>query len=105
MNDIIRIAPAEGPTSWVLALHCSLGSGRQWARLATSLEDRHELIAPDLVRNDGGQSPMTLADEVDRLDQAVARRRGPIHLVGHSYGGAIAFRAATCSAFAHRFAA
>jgi pimeloyl-ACP methyl ester carboxylesterase len=27
---------------------------------------------------------------------------GPIHLVGHSYGGAIAFKIATDSAFAHR---
>jgi pimeloyl-ACP methyl ester carboxylesterase len=106
MNDIIRIAPAEGPKSWVLALHCSLGSGRQWARLAGALEGRHHVFAPDLVRSGGQQSPSdppaTLADEVHWLGKAVAQRRGPIHLVGHSYGGAVAFTAATRSTFAYR---
>jgi pimeloyl-ACP methyl ester carboxylesterase len=106
MTDIIRIVPSAGPKSWVLALHCSLGSGRQWARLAAALDGQHQLVAPDLVRSSGQQPPaclpMTLADEVGWLGEAVAQRRGPIHLVGHSYGGAIAFRAATRSAFAHR---
>jgi pimeloyl-ACP methyl ester carboxylesterase len=106
MTDIIRIAPSLGPKSWVLALHCSLGSGRQWARLAAALDGQHQVFAPDLVRSGGQQlpfdPPMTLADEVGWLSEAVAQRRGPIHLVGHSYGGAIAFRAATRSAFAHR---
>jgi pimeloyl-ACP methyl ester carboxylesterase len=106
MTDIIRIVPSTGPKSWVLALHCSLGSGRQWARLAAALDGQHQLFAPDLVRSSGQQPPadlpMTLADEVGWLGEAVAQRRGPIHLVGHSYGGAIAFRAATRSAFAHR---
>jgi pimeloyl-ACP methyl ester carboxylesterase len=106
MTDIIRIAPAQGAKSWVLALHCSLGSGRQWARLAAALDDRHQVFAPDLVPSDGERSPLdapeTLADEVRWLEEAVMQRRGPIHLVGHSYGGAIAFRATARSAFAHR---
>jgi pimeloyl-ACP methyl ester carboxylesterase len=106
MTDIIRIAPAQDAKSWVLALHCSLGSGRQWARLATMLDGRYPVFAPDLVRSGDQRSPFdppeTLADEVRWLGEAIEQRRGPIHLVGHSYGGAIAFRAATRSAFAHR---
>ena len=106
MTDIIQISPALASKSWVLALHCSLGSGRQWARLARALDGQYHVFAPDLVRSGDRQSPfdpaMTLADEVHWLGRAVAQTRGPIHLVGHSYGGAIAFRAATRSAFAHR---
>ncbi len=33
----------------VIALHCSLGSGRQWTRLAESLGDGFDVIAPDLA--------------------------------------------------------
>ena len=33
----------------VIALHCSLGSGRQWTRLAEALGDGFEVIAPDLA--------------------------------------------------------
>ena len=32
----------------VIALHCSLGSGRQWTRLAEALGRGFEVIAPDL---------------------------------------------------------
>jgi pimeloyl-ACP methyl ester carboxylesterase len=106
MTDIIQISPTRSSKSWVLALHCSLGSGRQWARLAGALDGQYHVFAPDLVRDVDQPGlfdpPMTLADEVHWLSEAVAQTGGPIHLVGHSYGGAIAFRAATRSAFAHR---
>jgi pimeloyl-ACP methyl ester carboxylesterase len=45
---------------------------------------------------------MTLADEVAHLGAAIDRVEGPLHLVGHSYGGAIAFKIATASRFADR---
>jgi pimeloyl-ACP methyl ester carboxylesterase len=103
MTDIINISQGLGSKNWVLALHCSLGSGRQWARLATALQGRYHVFAPDLVRPREECDPlMTLAQEVHWLGKTVAQTRGPIHLVGHSYGGAIAFKAATRSAFAHR---
>ena len=44
----------------------------------------------------------TLAEEVAHLGTAIDRIEGPIHLVGHSYGGAIAFKIATASPFAGR---
>ena len=46
--------------------------------------------------------PMTLAEEVAHLGAAIDRCEGPIHLVGHSYGGAIAFKIATASRIASR---
>ncbi len=46
--------------------------------------------------------PTTLAQEVELLAPRLDEARGPIHLIGHSYGGAVAFKIATCSPYAHR---
>jgi len=92
--------------SCVIALHCSLGSGRQWARLTAELGTSWRVMAPDIsgYGSSAGPAdlPMTLAEEVAHLGAAIDRCEGPIHLVGHSYGGAIAFKIATASRFAPR---
>jgi hypothetical protein len=36
----------------VIALHCSLGSGRQWTRLAESPISHAKIINPDIVSHD-----------------------------------------------------
>lgn len=95
-------APASAS---VVALHCSLGSGRQWTRLAAALGgDR--FMAPDIsgygVAACGRDWPRTLDGEIAQLEPWLAKACGPIHLIGHSYGGAIAFRLATASAYAPR---
>lgn len=89
----------------VVALHCSLGSGRQWTKLAAALGgDR--FMAPDIsgygVAACGRDWPRTLDGEIARLEPWLAKATGPIHLIGHSYGGAIAFRLATTSPYASR---
>ena len=92
--------------SRVIALHCSLGSGRQWAKLAQELGTRFQVLAPDIsgYGNDVGSTdlPMTLADEVAHLGKSLTQAEGPIHLVGHSYGGAVAFKIATASSLSNR---
>lgn len=90
-------APVTTPT--VIALHCSGSAGRQWKKLASALDDRCRLIAPDLIGGeavalwrDGGR--FRLADETAPLVDIVDAQDGPVHLVGHSYGGAVALRLA-----------
>jgi pimeloyl-ACP methyl ester carboxylesterase len=94
------------PKPSVIALHCSLSSGRQWTRLAEALGDGFSVIAPDLSgygKNVGRPIlPTTLSDEVAMLADQIDRTEGPIHLVGHSYGGAVAFKMATGERWAGR---
>ncbi len=110
MTNVIQISRAERgkerEKACVVALHCSLGSGRQWKTLAEELGRNHPFFAPD-ISGYGTNScaldlPLTLAEEVRCLRDTLNDAEGPIHLVGHSYGGAIAFKIATGSPFAHR---
>lgn len=90
-------ASAERPS--VLLLHSSASSSGQWRALMERLSADFHLIAPDL--QGCGKSapwhfkqPLRLDDEVDAL-AAVIERAGPrFHLVGHSFGGAVALRLA-----------
>jgi pimeloyl-ACP methyl ester carboxylesterase len=106
MRNSIRALPQSSITSSVVALHCSLGSGHQWARLREQLASRHQVITPDIsgYGNNPGPFvlPTTLAEEVDLLSDRLGEAIGPIHLVGHSYGGAVAFKIATDSPLASR---
>src|SRR6266436_4867269 len=104
---ILTQAPSESSiASSVIALHCSLSSGHQWARLAEDLAGKHQVITPDISGYGDNVRPFllptTLAEEVDLLSDRLGEAIGPIHLVGHSYGGAIAFKIATDSPLANR---
>lgn len=83
----------------VLALHCSLGSSAQWRSLAKLMPER-EVIGLDLLGYGNAPFPargddFTLDDEVDAIERELDQRlgaRAPLHVVGHSYGGAVAWR-------------
>jgi pimeloyl-ACP methyl ester carboxylesterase len=106
MNISTQAFSHSGAGSSVVALHCSLGSGRQWAKLGAELGSGTRLIAPDLIGYGRNicqlDLPVTLAEEVRALREPLNETTGPIHLVGHSYGGAIAFKIATDPAYEHR---
>ena len=89
---------AVGEPAPVLALHCSLASSAQWRSLARGMPER-EMIALDLLGYGDAPHPtnaddFSLDDEVDAIEQALLDRVDsavPMHLVGHSYGGAVAW--------------
>jgi len=75
----------------LVCLHASAGSGRQWSALAGSIGDRYLVHAPDLG---GGTTRNSLDEDVAIAGSAIATAGAPVHLVGHSYGGAVALLAA-----------
>ena len=103
--DCETFAPVA-ETGCVVALHCSLGSGRQWMPLGEALGGAHRLFAPDICGCGGKPAPVdlptTFAGQAELIGADLTEATGPIHLVGHAYGGAIAFKFATGSPFADR---
>jgi pimeloyl-ACP methyl ester carboxylesterase len=88
-------------TAHVVALHCSGSAGRQWQPLADLLGREYCVIAPDLSgcgSGEQGNRPFALKDEAAPVIDLIDRLDGPVHLVGHSYGGAVALRAALARA-------
>lgn len=89
----------DHPAGHVIALHCSGSGGRQWRRLAERLAPDHRLVAPDLIGSDEGgawegHGSFSLADEAAGIIALIDRMEGPVHLVGHSYGGGLALHIA-----------
>ena len=87
----------SGPA--VLCLHCSASSSGQWRALMEQLADRHHVIAPDLYGCGKSpawpeERPLWIDDQIALLASAFERAGERFHLVGHSYGGAIALKAA-----------
>lgn len=80
----------------VLLVHGSASSRRMWQPLAERLAPRYRVVAPDLIGygestawRDGLQ-----ATDYDVVATFARELGGPLHVVGHSYGGALALRAA-----------
>ena len=87
----------SGRGETVVLLHGSASSRTQWRALSAHLEKSFHVVAPDLYGYGGtdgwgGPGPLTLAEEAAIVSAMAARCPGPIHLVGHSYGGAVALR-------------
>jgi pimeloyl-ACP methyl ester carboxylesterase len=70
-------------------LHSSATSSRQWRKLIGQLEDRFACLAVNLIGYGGEPLPRDTA--AFDLAHVVARCPDRFHLIGHSYGGAVAF--------------
>ncbi|MDO5530077.1 MAG: alpha/beta hydrolase [Paracoccus sp. (in: a-proteobacteria)] len=79
-----------------IALHCMMGAGAGWARVARHLGGAVDLIAPDLPGH--GDAPDweggDLDYHTDATRQIAALITRPVDLIGHSLGGTIALRIA-----------
>ncbi len=83
----------------LLCLHASASSSAQWRPLMDRLAGCFRTLAVDLYGSGKtpmwpGHRPLTFADEVALLAPLFARAGERCHLVGHSYGGAVALEAA-----------
>ena len=103
MNDVADIAVDciaagnSGPV--VMLVHSSVSGARQWGRLIDELRDRFRVRAVNLFGY--GRTPpwpegrtQTLDDQARLVEAALPRAADEIFLVGHSFGGAVAMKAA-----------
>lgn len=95
---VYRLAGSQG--SGVVLLHCTGGSVRQWSDLVEQLSPQHTTLAVDLYGHGEsdpwpGERPLSLEDEAAAVLSAAEVLPAPVHLVGHSYGGAVALKLAT----------
>ena len=93
------MAYAEHGTGATLVLiHGSLLDHRYWAPQMDPLGQHHRVVAPSLrhcwpARWDGAGDDFTIRQHVDDVAALIdALGAGPVHLLGHSRGGHIAFR-------------
>lgn len=83
----------------IVLLHCGAGSSRSFLPIIKDLSRDFRVTAPDLLGY-GANPPWErgarydLDMELDLLWPHLAEAREPVHLVGHSYGGVVAMRAA-----------
>ena len=89
-----------GRRETVVLLHSSACSGAQWRGFAERYGETFRLIAPDL-HGYGATAPwrggerLRLADEAAIVAALTAACDDAVHLVGHSYGGAVALQLAS----------
>ena len=94
-----HVRDSGGTGTGVVCLHANASSSSQWRHLSELLAPRFRVLAADLYG--AGASPewpsrrvITLADEVALLAPVLAAAGSPLVLVGHSYGAAVALKAA-----------
>jgi pimeloyl-ACP methyl ester carboxylesterase len=89
----------QGSGEPVILLHSSGASSAQWRALAEKLSARFRVLAPDLygygaTANWPGHAAFSLGCEAEIVNSVLERVDRPVHLVGHSYGGAVALHLA-----------
>jgi pimeloyl-ACP methyl ester carboxylesterase len=78
----------------VVCLHATTSSSKQWSALLERLAPQYRVLAPDLAGH--GRTPWqdrganALEEDLSLVEAATGGEA--IHLVGHSYGGAVALR-------------
>jgi pimeloyl-ACP methyl ester carboxylesterase len=96
-SDVDFIEAGAGPL--VVLAHSSMAGARQWYALMGELETRFRVRAINLFGYGGTPAwsrpqPPSLDDYAELIVRAIPAVAGKVHLVGHSFGGAVAMRAA-----------
>jgi len=91
------------PCPTMLLLPPGASPAAAWRPVMERLADRFHLVAVNFAGYGETERlpkdmPHTLEAEADAVAAVAARFDGPIHLVGHSYGGAVAMRLAVAGA-------
>lgn len=89
----------DGAGDAVVLVHSSVSGNRQWRALTDALKDRYRVLAINLYGYGEtspwpATAPQTLAAQAELVLAVCDGVGGPVHLVGHSFGGSVALKAA-----------
>src|SRR5690606_15786898 len=89
----------EGAGCPVVLIHATTSTGEQWHSLVDHLVRRYRVLVPDLPGNGGsglpsGRSAPGLGIHIDAVRALIDHCGEPVHLVGHSFGAAVALATA-----------
>lgn len=95
--EIAYLEEGNGPV--VLIGHCSSASHKEWLPLIRRLHDDWHFLAPDFIGYGRSEAwpvhrPFSIDGDVRVLTHLAEKAEAPLHLVGHSYGAALALEAA-----------
>jgi len=95
--EIAYLDAGKGPV--VIAGHCSSASHKEWLPLIEALKSDWRVLAPDFIGYGQSQpwpatEPFSIDADLQVLLAIVKKAKGRLHLVGHSYGAALALEAA-----------
>jgi pimeloyl-ACP methyl ester carboxylesterase len=95
--DIAYLDAGKG--SAVIVGHCSSASHKEWLPLIEALKSDWRVLAPDFIGYGQSQpwpatTPFAIDADLDVMLAVAKKPRGRLHLVGHSYGAALALEAA-----------
>lgn len=89
----------DGAGAPVILVHSSVSANRQWRAITDTLKDRYRVLAINLFGY--GETtpwppgtPQPLYAQAQLVRALAGTLEGPVHLVGHSFGGAVAMKAA-----------
>lgn len=89
----------DGHGQPVILVHSSVSANRQWRALTETLKDRYRVLAINLFGYGKttpwpGDSPQSLYAQAQLILALCEELGSPVHLVGHSFGGSVALKAA-----------
>lgn len=93
-----HIDKSHAPGSPVVALHSSASNHSQWKNLMEAMRDRHDVFAFDLpgygAASEARVHHVGMGGIARHIIKDIEKIEEPVHLIGHSYGGAVALKVA-----------
>ena len=89
----------RGAGKVIILVHAATQSGKQWYDLISHMSKSFRYLLPDLygcgkTKAWPSNRPLSIDDEAEIILTLLDQVKTQVHLIGHSYGGAVALRAA-----------